>query len=99
MPKVTVRRSHNSDPQTILGQVGSALENTAREFDATDLTVTTAGDRSDFSFKTMGFKVGGNVLATPNEVLVEVDLPMAAAPFQSVAEQVIGRNIDAALNA
>ena len=99
MPKVTVRRSHNRDPQTILSQVGAALENTAREFDATDVTLTTVGDRSDFSFKTMGFKVGGQVQATPDEVVVEVDLPMAAAPFQSVAEQVIGRNVDAALKA
>ncbi len=99
MPKVTVRRSHSRDPQTILSQVGSALESTAREFDATDLTLTTAGNRSDFSFKTMGFKVGGNVQAGPSEVVIEVDLPLAAAPFTSVAEQVIGRNVDAALQA
>ena len=99
MPKVTVRRSHSRDPQTILAQVGSALENTAREFDATDLTLTTAGNRSDFSFKTMGFKVGGQVEATDSEVSVQVDLPLAAAPFQSVAEQVIARNVDAALRA
>ena len=99
MPKVTVRRSHSRDPQTILSQVGSALESTARDFDATDLTLTTAGNRSDFSFKTMGFKVGGNVQAGPSEVVIEVDLPLAAAPFTSVAEQVIGRNVDAALQA
>ena len=97
MPKVTVRRSHNRDPQTILAQVGSALESTAREFDATDVSLTTAGNRSDFSFKTMGFKVSGGVEASPQDVVVEVDLPMAAAPFQSVAEQVIARNVDAAL--
>jgi hypothetical protein len=97
MPKVTVRRPHSSDPQTILAQMGVALENTAREFDATDVTMTTAGNRSDFSFKTLGFKVGGQVEATASEVVVEVDLPLAAAPFQSVAEQVIGRHVDAAI--
>ncbi len=99
MPKVTVRRSHNSDPQAILSKVGAAVASTAQEFDATDVQLATQGNRSDFSFKTMGFKVGGQVEATASEVVVEVDLPMAAAPFQSVAEQVIARNVDAALNA
>jgi hypothetical protein len=98
MPKVTVRRPHSRDPQEILSKVASALESTAQEFDATDLNVNTTGNRSDFSFKTMGFKVGGLVTASPDEVVVEVDLPMAATPFQGVAEQVIGRNVDAALN-
>lgn len=98
MPKVVVRRSHSSDPQTILAKVETALQSTAKEFDATDVQLDNSGNRSNFSFKTMGFKVGGVVEASPSEVVVEVDLPMVAAPFQGVAEQVIGRNVDAALN-
>lgn len=98
MPKLTVRRPHNSDPQAILSKVGNALESTAKEFDATDVQLSNSGNSSTFSFKTMGFTIGGDVQATTNEVVVNVNLPMAAMPFQSVAEQVIGRNVDAAIS-
>jgi hypothetical protein len=40
------------------------------------------GDRSEFSFSAMGFRVAGTLTVEEQQVLVEGDLPFAAALFK-----------------
>lgn len=51
------------------------------------------GDRSDFSFSVMGFRVAGSLVVEEERVLVEGDLPLAAALFKSRITGAIGEQL------
>ncbi|MEX2174958.1 MAG: polyhydroxyalkanoic acid system family protein [Pirellulaceae bacterium] len=97
MPKITIRVPHQIDPVAAFPKVEAALQKTVADFQGHDLTLTKSDTSAQFSFKSMAFTIKGKAEATPQEVVVEVDLPFAAMMFKDKAERAIHRNIVAAL--
>jgi hypothetical protein len=97
MPKVTVRVPHQLDPAAALARIRPALEKTVTDFQGHDLAIEESGNASQFTFKSMAFTIKGRTEATPSDVLVEVDLPIAAMMFKDKAERAITKNVARAL--
>ena len=97
MPKITVRAAHELDPATALAKVRPALEKTVADFQGHDLAIEESEGGSTFTFKSMAFTIKGQVAATDQEVVVEIDLPFAAMMFKDKAERAITKNITRAL--
>lgn len=57
------------------------------------------GDRSDFSFSAMGFRVTGSLTIEEERVLVEGDLPFAAALFKGRITGAISEQLSKLLGA
>jgi hypothetical protein len=53
----------------------------------TDVKENWNQNKNDFSFRAMGFSVAGALTVQPSDVLIEVNLPLAALPFKSKMEQ------------
>ncbi len=51
-----------------------------------DLQEEMSGNQGSFSFKTMGFKVAGNLAINDENVAVDLDLPFAAMLFKGKIE-------------
>ena len=51
----------------------------------------------NFSFKAMGFKVSGQMVASDSDVKVSGDLPFAALPFRGVIESQVAEKIQQAI--
>ena len=96
MPKITVRVPQQ-DPKGALAKLRPALEKTATDFQGHDLEVTGDDQTLNFKFKSMAFTIKGRTEATPSDVLVEVDLPIAAMMFKDKAERAITKNVTRAL--
>jgi superfamily II helicase len=99
MPKISVRVPHNIDPVAALAKTQPALEKTVTDFQGHDLAVTSSGNATSFSFKSMAFTIRGRAEALPGEVVVEVELPFAAMMFKDKAERAIAKNLSRALGA
>ena len=97
MPKITVRVPHQLDPTAALAKIRPALEKTVTDFQGHDLAIEENGNTSQFTFKSMAFTIKGRTEATPSDVLVEVDLPIAAIMFKDKAERAITKNVTRAL--
>jgi protoporphyrinogen oxidase len=97
MPKINVRVPHGLNPQEAFAKIKPALEKTANDFQGQDLEMTTTDTSVQFSFKSLGFTIKGAAEAKPDEVVVNVDLPMAAMLFKDKAEKAIAKNITRAL--
>jgi hypothetical protein len=53
----------------------------------TDVKENWVENKNNFSFRAMGFNVAGAMTVQPSDVLIEVNLPLAALPFKSKMEQ------------
>jgi hypothetical protein len=92
MPKITIRIP-NGDPQAALAKIRPALEKTVADFQGHDLSLTGDEKRLEFRFKSMAFTITGRAIAEATDVLVEVDLPLAALMFKDKAEKAITKNL------
>lgn len=99
MPKITVRVPHTLDPAAAFAKVQGALEKTVTDFQGHDLSLVGSDTSTNFTFKSMAFTIKGTAAATPEEVVVEVDLPFAAMMFKDKAERAIAKNVKRALEA
>jgi len=99
MPKITVRLPHQLDPAAAFAKLQPALEKTVSDFQGHDLSLTPGENSSQFTFKSMAFTIKGSAQATPDEVIVEVELPFAAMMFKDKAERAITKNVTRALEA
>jgi hypothetical protein len=61
--------------------------------------ITASDTTAQFAFKSMGFPIKGQAEAKANEVVVDVDLPVAAMMFKDKAQKAIQKNITRALEA
>lgn len=97
MPKISVTVPHNRDPQEVIAKAAASIEDSARDFQATDVKVETVGNTANFSFRSLAFVISGKLEARPKDVLVEVELPMLAMAFKDMAEEAIRENLEKAL--
>jgi hypothetical protein len=92
MPKVTVRVPHQ-DPKAAIGQIKPGLEKLVNDFQGHDLKLTGDESKLAFEFKSLAFTITGRVLAEPNDVVVEVDLPFAALMFKDKVEKALNKHV------
>jgi hypothetical protein len=97
MPKINVKVPHGFDAQTAFAKLKPALEKLANDFQGQNLELTTTDTTAQFSFTSLGFTIKGTAEAHPSEVIVNVDLPMAAMLFKDKAEKAIAKNVTQAL--
>jgi hypothetical protein len=97
MPKITIRVPHQLDPAAAFAKIQPALEKTVNDFQGHDLAIDGGGTSATFTFKSMAFTIKGRTEAKPGEVMVEVDLPIAAMMFKDKAERAITKNVTRAL--
>jgi hypothetical protein len=91
MPKSTVHVDHSLGKdealQRLHGMMGQVKENYGNQI--SDLQENWTDNGGNFSFKAMGFKIGGDLLVTDTGVDIDVEIPWAAKMFQSTIETTI----------
>jgi len=97
MPKLNVKVPHGLNAQDAFAKLKPALEKLANDFQGQNLELTTTDTTANFSFTSLGFTIKGSAEALPSEVVVNVDLPMAAMIFKDKAEKAIAKNVSDAL--
>jgi hypothetical protein len=98
MPKISVTVPHSHDPEEVIAQAAKSIEDSAYDFQATDIKVETIGNTANFSFRSLAFVISGKLEARPKDVLVEVELPLLAMAFKDMAEEAIRENLQKALS-
>ena len=97
MPKITVRVPHQLPAAEAFAKVEPALQKTVTDFQGHDLELVGEGTSRTFTFKSMAFTIKGQIAATGQDVVVEIDLPFAAMMFKDKAERAITKNVTRAL--
>ncbi len=66
------------------GEVERALPGLLQEFgsDVSNITHVWSGNSMNFSFRARGWSIKGRINVTESDVLIEVNLPMLARPFE-----------------
>ncbi len=69
---------------TARGEVERALPGLLQEFgsDVSDISHTWNGNFMNFSFRARGWSIKGKIQVTESEVLIDVNLPILARPFE-----------------
>ena len=98
MPKINVKLPHNLDPRDVIAKAGPAMEKMVNDFQGSGLQLTSSETRLEFSFRSMAFTIKGTAEALPTELLIDVDLPLAAMLFKDMAEAAIRKNVQRALD-
>ena len=89
MPKVSVAVPHELDPDEVVERAGPYVEKIVDDFQGQDLEIEWEGRAANFSFKSLTFKIKGDVAVTENDIGVTVDLPFAAMIFKDKVEKAI----------
>ena len=96
MPKITVSRNHNLDQLAVTAllksKIAAALQensNAVRDFSER----WTDDHTLEFAFKTMGFRVSGQLKSLPGMVTVETTVPLAAMMVKGVIESRLNEEI------
>ena len=102
MPKFNVSVPHSMEQQLAVRKL-QGFSDKVRESASVELTdVTEEWDDEGnltFSFKAMGMKISGNMQTNQDHVVVNGDLPFAAAMFRGAIENQIREKICEALQA
>lgn len=91
MPKSTVTVQHELGKEEALGRIKGILGQAKEQYGdrISDLQESWHADGGTFSFKAMGFKVGGQLLVTDRDVQITGDYPFAAIPFKGTIESTL----------
>lgn len=91
MPSVRVSVPHKLGQAEAMSRMQGFLAGLRERYKDTlkDFEERIDGNRGDFSFKTMGMKVKGDVAVEENDVTVNCDLPMAAMMIKGRIESEI----------
>ncbi len=97
MPLVSVSVPHNYDPADVKKRAEPYIEKMVDDFEGHDLEMEWQGNRAEFGFKSLAFKIKGNVEIDDSHILVGVDLPIMAMMFKDKVEKAISKNLHRAL--
>jgi hypothetical protein len=97
MPKVSVAVPHEMDPDEVAERAGPYIEKIVDDFQGHDLEIEWEGRAANFSFKSLTFRIKGDVAVSENDIAVNVDLPFAAMIFKDKVERAIGKNLKRAI--
>ncbi len=81
---------------TARGEVGRALPGLLQEFgsDVSDITHVWSGNSMSFSFRAGGWSIKGKINVTESDVLIEVNLPLLARPFEGRIRSATERKLE-----
>lgn len=88
MPKLTFTIPHGQskeDARERLLQFSDGLRNKFQD-QISDLQESWEGDRLDFSFRTYGIPIQGNITVNPSALSVQCELPLSAMIFKGKIE-------------
>jgi hypothetical protein len=88
VPKSTVTVPHELGKDEALNRIKGILVQAKAQYGdrITDLQETWTTDGGTFSFRAMGFKIGGSLVVTDRDVQITGDYPFAAIPFKGTIE-------------
>jgi hypothetical protein len=88
MPKIHLAVPHTLGAEEAKNRVMNLVAQTRRDFGnkVTDVTESWTGFVNTFSFRAMGFSVGGKLEVQPAQVSIDIDLPFAAVLFKDRIE-------------
>jgi hypothetical protein len=84
MPRISLSVPHKLGQDEAKSRIAKLIADSRTQFGdkMADLTETWSENVETFSFRTMGFAVDGKLDVQPAEVLIDINLPWAAIPFQ-----------------
>ena len=85
MPKINLEIPHTLSAEQARAKLEHFTEKLPKD-QVSDLEQTWNGDTLTFSFKTMGLKLGGDLTAADQKLIVSLDLPFAAMMFKGKIE-------------
>jgi Putative polyhydroxyalkanoic acid system protein (PHA_gran_rgn) len=88
VPKSTVTVEHELGKEEALNRIKGILGEAKAQYGDrfSDLQESWNDDGGTFSFKAMGFKIGGALVVTDRDVQITGDFPFAALPFKGTIE-------------
>ncbi len=98
MPKVRVAVPHQLDPDEVVKRAQGYIEKIVDDFQGDDLDVAWEGRSANFSFKSLGFSIQGDMAVTAEEIAVAVNLPLAAMIFKDKVEKALNKNLGRAVS-
>ena len=98
MPKVTVAVPHTEDPDEIVKRSEPYIEKLVDDFQGEDLEMEWEGRTANFNFKSLTFKITGDVEVDDSQIQVSVDLPFAAMMFKDKVEKALSKNLTRAVS-
>ena len=99
MPIVSVSVPHQHNPDDVRQRAQPYIEKMVDDFEGHDLDLEWTGNRADFSFKSLSFKITGNAEIDEANITVNVDLPIMAMIFRDKVEKAITKNLTRAVDA
>ncbi len=95
MPKVVVTQPHQLSQEEAVQRVQqlATRATAAYQGQVKDLQQQLEGNRGTFSFSIMGMKISGQVDVEPDQVRVEVDLPLAAMMVKGRIESELKKHL------
>ena len=88
MPSIKLSFPHKLGADEAKKRITKLIAETKEQFgnNVSDVKESWADHRGTFSFRAMGFSVGGNLQVEPTTVDMEIDLPFAALLFKNRVE-------------
>jgi hypothetical protein len=93
MPSVRIAVPHGGDADAAVEKVRGVLERAVEEFQGRDLQSEWTGRSATLKFTSLGFQIGAKVDVDATQVIVEIDLPMAAMMFKGRVEDFLKKNL------
>ncbi len=81
---------------TARGEVERGLPGLLQEFgsDVSNVTHVWSGNSMNFSFRARGWSIKGRIDVTESDVLIDVNLPMLASPFEGKIRSATERKLE-----
>ena len=91
MPKTSIVVDHQLGEQEALDRIKGMLEQVKGNYGSqvSDLQENWRDNGGSFAFKAMGFKIVGDVTVTDSKVMIDLEFPWAAKPFEGTIEATI----------
>ena len=91
MPKIQLSVPHQLGQDEAKSRVSKLIADSCAQFGdkVSDLEEAWTGYIEAFRFRAMGFAIDGRLDVQPAEVLIEINIPWAAAPFKGRVESEI----------
>lgn len=93
MPKINLEIPHQHSAEDARSKLERFTESLPKE-QVSDLEQTWNGNTLSFSFKTFGIKIGGDLTAAEQKLLVDIDLPFSAMMFKGKIESEVRKQLE-----
>ena len=93
MPKINLEIPHQLSAEDARHKLERFTESFPKD-QVSDLEQTWNGNTLTFGFKTFGIKIGGNLTAADQKLLVDIDLPFSAMMFKGKIESEVKKQLE-----